>query len=83
MTELPFMLETMIASVIGGIIAVGLIGLGKWYVLDDVLAHSTSNNTIPNLGANEVLIAGGIGVIAGLVLSALTAIVTLRVYVKV
>lgn len=83
MTELPFMLETVIASLVGGILAVVLIGVGKWYVLDDVLAHSTSNNTIPNLGANEVLVAGGIGLITGIVLSALTAIVTLRVYVKV
>lgn len=83
MTELPFMLETMIALLIGGILAVVLIGVGKWYVLDDVLAHSTANNTIPNLGANEVLVAGGIGVITGIVLAALTAIVTLRLYVKV
>ena len=83
MTELPFMLETVIASVIGGIIAVALIGLGKWYVLDQVLSHSTANGTIPNLGINEVLVAGGIGVITGIVLSAITALVTLRVYVKV
>jgi len=83
MTELPFMLETVIASLVGGIIAVGLIGLGKWYVLDNVLAHSTANSTIPNLGINEVLISGGIGVITGIALAALTAFVTLRVYVKV
>ena len=83
MTELPFMLETMIASVIGGIIAVVLIYVGKWYVLDQVLSHSTANGTIPNLGVNEVLVAGGIGVITGIVLSAITALVTLRLYVKV
>jgi cell division transport system permease protein len=83
MTELPFMLETMIASVIGGIIAVVLIYVGKWYVLDEVLSHSTASGTIPNLGVNEVLVAGGIGVITGIVLSGITAIITLRVYVKV
>jgi cell division transport system permease protein len=83
MTELPFMLETVIAAVVGGIIAVALIGLGKWYVLDHVLGHSTASGTIPNLGINEVLVAGGIGVITGIILSAITALVTLRVYVKV
>ena len=83
MTELPFMLETMIATLLGGIIAVALIGLGKWYVLDQVLSHSTANGTIPNLGINQVLISGGVGLISGIVLAALTAIVTLRVYVKV
>ena len=83
MTELPFMLETVIASLIGGVIAIALIGLGKWYVLDRVLSHSTANGTIPNLGINEVLVAGGIGLITGIVLSAITALFTLRVYVKV
>jgi len=83
MTELPFMLETVIASVFGGIIATVLIYIGKWYVLDRVLSHSTASGTIPNLGINEVLVAGGIGVITGIALSAITALVTLRVYVKV
>jgi len=83
MTELPFMLETVIASVLGGIIATVLIYIGKWYVLDRVLSHSTASGTIPNLGINEVLVAGGIGVITGIALSAITALVTLRVYVKV
>jgi cell division transport system permease protein len=82
MTELPFMLETVIASLIGGIIAVAFIWGGKYYVLDVVLSRSTTSGTIPNLGINEVLIAGGIGLITGVVLSALTAIVTLRVYVR-
>jgi len=73
----------VIASVLGGIIATVLIYIGKWYVLDRVLSHSTASGTIPNLGINEVLVAGGIGVITGIALSAITALVTLRVYVKV
>src|SRR5881398_1313513 len=36
MTELPFMLETIIAALIGGLISVGLIWIGKHYVLDGI-----------------------------------------------
>lgn len=82
MTELPFMIETIIAVVIGGLISIGLIQLGKHYVLDNVFAGPTANGVIPNLDVNDVLIAGGIGVGVGIVLSALTAFATLRFYVR-
>jgi cell division transport system permease protein len=82
MTELPFMLETVIASFIGGLIAVVFTAVGKYYLLDVVLSKSTTSGTIPNLNINEVLIAGGVGMITGIVLAAVTAFVTLRVYVR-
>ncbi|MCZ4498388.1 MAG: transporter permease [Marmoricola sp.] len=82
MTELPFMLETVIASILGGIIAVVFVAVGKYYLLDVVLSKSTTSGTIPNLNINEVLIAGGAGMITGILLSALTAFVTLRFYVR-
>jgi cell division transport system permease protein len=82
MTELPFMLETVIASFVGGLIAVVFTAVGKYYLLDVVLSKSTTSGTIPNLNINDVLIAGGVGMITGILLSALTAFVTLRVYVR-
>jgi cell division transport system permease protein len=82
MTELPFMLETIIAVVIGGIISTVMIWVGKDYILGSVFRFPVSNGVIPNLGINDVLVAGGLGLITGLVLSAITAIVTLRVYVR-
>jgi cell division transport system permease protein len=82
MTELPFMLETVIATFIGGIIALGLIALGKQFVLNNIFKVPVQNGVIPNLGTNDILIAGGLGLIAGIVLSALTAFATLRLYVK-
>jgi cell division transport system permease protein len=82
MTELPFMLETVIASAIGGLLAIGLIFAGKHFVLDGVFAGQTKTGTIPNLTLNDVLIAGGAGLIVGIVLSALTAFITLRLYVR-
>jgi cell division transport system permease protein len=82
MTELPFMIEAIIASAIGGLIAIGLIWGGKHYVLDNVFEGPTRHGVIPNLGINDVLVAGGTGLIVGVVLSAVTAFATLRLYVR-
>lgn len=82
MTELPFMLEAVIASAIGGLISIGLIWIGKHYVLDNVFGGPTQNGVIPNLGINDVLVAGGTGLIVGVVLSGVTAFATLRLYVR-
>ncbi len=82
MTELPFMLEAVISAAIGGIIAIGFVAVGKYFLLDDLLAGPTAKGTIPNLSANDILIAGGVGVVVGVVLSALTAFATLRLYVR-
>jgi cell division transport system permease protein len=82
MTELPFMLEAIISAAIGGFIAIGFVAIGKYFLLDDILAGPTEKGTIPNLGANDILLAGGAGLIVGVVLSALTAFATLRLYVR-
>ncbi|HEV7206166.1 MAG TPA: permease-like cell division protein FtsX [Jatrophihabitans sp.] len=82
MTELPFMLETVIATAVGGLISFGLLALGKYVVLGEIFKLQVENGVIPNLGVNELIIAGGIGLIAGVVLSALTAFATLRLYVR-
>jgi cell division transport system permease protein len=82
MTELPFMLETVIASLAGGLLAMLGIWIGKAYVLDSVFSGPTKRGVIPNLGINDVLVAGGTALILGVVLSALTAFGTLRLRVK-
>lgn len=82
MTELPFMLETMIATTVGGLIAVASIWVGEHYVLDSVFSGPTKRGVIPNLSINDVLIAGGAGLIIGIVLSAITAFATLRFRVR-
>jgi cell division transport system permease protein len=82
MTELPFMLETVVATFVGGLIALGLITLGKEFVLNNVFKVPVQNGVIPNLSTNDILVAGGLGIIAGILLSALTAFATLRLYVR-
>lgn len=82
MTELPFMLETMIATLTGGLLAMLCIWVGKTYVLDSVFSGPTKRGVIPNLSINDVLVAGGLSLMLGVVLSALTAFATLRLRVK-
>jgi cell division transport system permease protein len=82
MTELPFMLETIAAAAVGGLIALGLIAVGKQFVLNSIFAGPVKTGVIPDLSTNMVLIAGGIGIMAGIVLAALTAFATLRLYVR-
>ena len=65
------------------ILALGFVAVGKWVLLDRILGAQTNNNgVIPNLTINDVLVAGGGGLIVGIVLSAITAFATLRLYVR-
>jgi cell division transport system permease protein len=82
MTELPFMLETIIAAAIGGVIAIVMISIGKHFVLDGIFKIPVEKGIIPPLSTNDILEAGGIGLFAGIVLAALTAFATLRLYVR-
>lgn len=82
MTELPFVLEVVIATVIGGLAAIGGIWIGEHYLLDGVFSGPTKHGVIPNLDINDVLIAGGVGLIVGVVTAAITAFATLRLYVR-
>jgi cell division transport system permease protein len=82
MTELPFMIETIVATLIGGLIALGLITAGKEFGLNGIFKSQIENGVIPNLGSNDILVAGGVGIIGGVLIAALTAFLTLRLYVK-
>ena len=82
MTELPFMIETVIATIVGGLLALGMVAFGKDFVLNNVLGQQTENGVIPNLSTNDLLIASGISLIGGVVLSAVIALATLRLYVR-
>ncbi len=82
MTELPFVLEAIISTVVGSVIAVGLLAFAKHFAFDNIFSGPIQNGVIPKLDINDVLVAGGFGLIAGVVLSAVTAFGTLRLYVK-
>jgi cell division transport system permease protein len=83
MTQLPFIIEAILAALAGGIIAIVMDWAGKKFILDGVFGEQVSRGVLPPLDFNDVLVAGGTGLVAGIVLAAATAWVTLRLYVKI
>ena len=82
MTQLPFIIEAVIASVIGGVLAIVLDYFGKVLILDGIFKRQITSGVLPSLSANDVLVAGGAGAIGGVILAAITAYATLRLLVK-
>ncbi|SNR86597.1 cell division transport system permease protein [Haloechinothrix alba] len=82
-TQLPFLLEAMVAGVIGAILAAGsLVGL-QLFVVDGVLAELREAGIIslPSL-LYTVLIVAPVLLVSAMVISAVTGYVTLRMYVR-
>ena len=82
MTQLPFIIEAIIGAAIGGFVALFVSWIGKWYVLEHVFSSAVRRRVLPDLQLNDVLIAGGISLIGGIMIAAVTAYVTLRLYVR-
>jgi cell division transport system permease protein len=82
MTQLPFMIEAVIAALLGGVLAIVLDYFGKVAVLDGIFKQQVDSHVLPSLSANDVLVAGGYGLVGGVLLAALTAYFTLRWLVR-
>jgi cell division transport system permease protein len=82
MTQLPFLIEAVIGAAFGGILAIVAVWGGKHYILNVLLKNSVENQVIPDLSTNDVLVAGGASLLAGILLAAITAYATLRLYVR-
>jgi cell division transport system permease protein len=79
--QAPFVLEAVVAGFIGSIIAfIGLV-LGKWFLLDGSLRDLTE--LLTPLGWSDVLLMLPLMAGAGALVSAITAWVTLRFYLRV
>lgn len=82
MTQLPFIIEAVIAAFIGGVLATVLNFVGKRFVLESIFRQQVENGILPQLSTNDVLLASGYGLIGGVVLAAITAYLTLRLLVR-
>ncbi|MBB1032699.1 ABC transporter permease [Dietzia sp. SLG310A2-38A2] len=81
-TELPFVLEAVLASVVGSLLAVGGLLAAKGVFLDRVLAEAYRANLVERITTVDILMLAPVLVVAGAVVSALTAWVTLRITVR-
>lgn len=81
-TELPFVLEAVIAAVTGALLAVGGLLVAKNVFLDRVLAEAYRANLVERITTPDILLLAPGLVVAGAVVSALTAWIALRLTVR-
>ena len=81
-TQAPFILEAVLASLIGSLLSVGVLILGKETLLDSALASLYDSNLIARITSGDIWFVAPFVVLAGALVSGITAQVTLRWYVK-
>lgn len=81
-TELPFVLEAVIAAVVGAGLAVAGLVAANGMFLDRVLAEAYRANLVERITTADILFVAPGLVVAGAVVSAVTAWVTLRITVR-
>jgi cell division transport system permease protein len=81
-TQLPFLIEAVVAGIIGAIVSVVGLVLFKAFILDRVLGDLFSSGILPTLGQLDVLVIAPILFGVSVLISALTGYVTLRLYVR-
>jgi cell division transport system permease protein len=82
MTQLPFVIEAMLAAVVGAVLAMVGNWVAKMVFLDGLLGDQVKSKILQPISGNDIILAGGVGLISGVVLAALTAWLTLRLYVR-
>lgn len=81
-TQLPFLIEALVAGVIGSIAAVIGLVIAKFAFLDKILAAPIEANIIPRLTLLDVAVVSPILLLVAIGISATTGYVTLRLYVR-
>lgn len=81
-TQMPFVLEALVATIVGAILAgVGLF-LGKEFVVDKALRGVYESRLIAPITNNDIWVVLPVVGVIGVLFAALTAQVTLRAYVR-
>lgn len=81
-TQLPFLLEAVLAAVAGALLAIGALFLGKIFFFDKALGDLYGVNILARITAADVWYVSPWLLLAGVVLAGVTAYGTLRVYVR-
>ncbi|MBP2476611.1 cell division transport system permease protein [Crossiella equi] len=81
-TQLPFLIEAVVAGFTGALLAVGFLATLKATIIDSVLAEPVKNAVIPGISMGDVLYVSPWLFLVGVTISAVTGYVTLRLYVR-
>ncbi|MFC9496763.1 permease-like cell division protein FtsX [Streptomyces sp. NPDC056982] len=81
--QMPFIMEAAVAGVIGGVVACGMLLVGRYFMIDHGLALSEKLNLINFIGWDAVLTKLPLVLAIGLLMPAIAAFFALRKYLKV
>jgi cell division transport system permease protein len=81
-TQLPFLLEAVVAGIIGSVLAVGGLMLAKVAFVDKAFGSLFNSGIIPQINLLDVVAVSPWMVLTAVVVSALTGYLTLRMYVR-
>ena len=81
-TQLPFLVEAMVAALIGVVLAVIGLVLARVMFLNDILEQFTRANLISTVDNLDILYIAPVMAFVGLAMAGVTAYVTLRIYVR-
>jgi cell division transport system permease protein len=79
--QMPFILETVIATIVGGVLAIGLLWAFVHFFVQGVLSHATQVTNF--IGVSAVFTTAPWLLLGGVVLAGLVSAVTLRFYLRV
>ena len=81
-TQLPFLLEAVIAAIVGAALAIGGLFVAKSMYVDDMLTEVYDANIVARITDSDILLVSPFLVLVGVGMAALTSYVTLRLYVR-
>ncbi len=81
--QLPFLIEGIVAGLLGAGLAIGLLFAGKALVLDRTLRPLFRNGVIPSVSDTDILSESWKLVVIGVVISGVASLVTLQRYIRV
>ncbi|MBJ8338294.1 MULTISPECIES: permease-like cell division protein FtsX [Antrihabitans] len=81
-TQLPFLLEAIVAALVGSVLAIVGLFAAKPLVIDSALGDLYASNVFPPITASDILLISPFLVLGGIGFAAVTAYVTLRLYVR-
>lgn len=81
-TQLPFLLEAVVAALVGASLAIGGLFAANSMFVKDMLAEVYDANIVARITTSDILLVSPFLVLVGVGMAALTAYVTLRLYVR-
>lgn len=81
-TQAPFVLEALLATILGSLVSIGLLFLGKTMVIDSSLQSLYDSQLIARIDSADIWAVSPVVAIIGMIFAGITAQVTLRWYVR-